>query len=232
MTTDSRGYGDCNCNGKQLGELRVVDRREALRRLAGATTVASFAGWDAEELLAGLREHGAHERHRTAARSRSAYRFQTLSAHQRATIVEMAEMIIPTTDTPGARSAGIDEFADIILTEWSSESEKAAWIDGLAGVDAQAQAEFGKTFLAASPAERLQLMTRWDAELTRARAARNAWRRDSGAPQPPNHRSLFFHQFRSFTVSGYYSSEAGYTKERKASIIPGIYKPCMPVVEL
>lgn len=228
---DSRGYGNC----KQLGELRVVDRREALRRLASATTAASFVSWDADEMLAGLREHGAHGehgRHQPAALRRSAYRFQTLSAHQRATIVEMAEMIIPTTETPGARSAGIDEFADIILSEWSSETEKSAWIDGLAAVDAQAQAEFGKTFLAASPSERVLLMTRWDTELTTARAARNAWRRDSGTPQPPNHRNLFFHQFRSFTVSGYYSSEAGYTKERKASIIPGIYKPCMPVAEL
>jgi hypothetical protein len=207
----------------------VIDRREALARLAAATTAASFVAWDAEDLLAGIREHAGHG---AATLKRSTYRFQTLTAHQRATIVEMAEMIIPTTETPGARSAGIDEFADIILTEWSSDAEKSAWIDGLAAVDAQAQAEFGKTFLAASAAERLQLMTRWDAELTAARAARTAWRRDSGAPQPPNHRNLFFHQFRSFTVSGYYSSQPGYTKERKASIIPGIYKPCMPVAEL
>jgi hypothetical protein len=144
----------------------------------------------------------------------------------------MAEMIIPTTETPGAKAAAIDEFADIILTEWSSDTEKVAWLDGLAAVDAEAQREFGTTFVSASAAQRLHLMTRWDAELTSVRTARQAWRRDSGAAQPPDHRRLFFHQFRSFTVSGYYSSEAGYTRERKASIIPGIYKPCMPVADL
>lgn len=225
MTTDSRGCRNCN----NLGELRVVDRREALRRLASATAVASFVSWDPDELLAGLREHGGHG---TAASRRSVYRFQALSAHQRATIVEMAEMIIPTTDTPGAKAAAIDEFADIILTEWSSETEKAAWLDGLAAVDAEAQRAHGSTFVAATAPQRMALMTKWDAELTAARTLRRAWRSDSGAPAPPDHRQLFFHQFRSFTVSGYYSSHAGYTRERKASIIPGIYKPCMPVAEL
>ncbi len=207
----------------------MIDRREALTRLAAATTAASFVSWDADELLAGLRKHGGHGR---AASRRSAYRFQTLSAHQRATIAEMAEMIIPTTDTPGAKAAAIDEFADIILTEWSSEAEKTAWLAGLAAVDAEAQRAFGTTFVAATAPQRMALMLKWDAELTAARTLRRTWRSDSGASAPPDHRQLFFHQFRSFTVSGYYSSEAGYTRERKAAIIPGIYKPCMPVAEL
>ncbi len=213
----------------------MIDRREALTRLAAATTAASFVSWDADELLAGLREYGAHaehDRHRPVRLRRSAHRFQTLSAHQRATIVAMAEMIIPTTDTPGAKAAAIDEFADIILTEWSSEAEKSGWLAGLAAVDAEAQRAYGSTFLASSSAQRTALMTKWDAELTAARTLRRAWRSDSGTAAPPDHRQLFFHQFRSFTVSGYYSSEAGYTRERKASIIPGIYKPCMPVAEL
>jgi hypothetical protein len=207
----------------------MIDRREALRRFGAATLASSLISLDADELLAGLTAHGSHTG--PVALKRTAYRFQTLDAHQRRTIVELAEMIIPTTETPGAKDAKIDEFADIILTEWSSEQEKSTWIEGLAAIDAESQREFGKRFVEATPAQRLQLMTRWDAELTTARNARRAWRRDSGAPQPPDHRRLFFHQLRSFTVSGYYSSEVGYTKERKASIIPGIYKPCMPVAE-
>lgn len=207
----------------------MIDRREALRRFGAASLAGSLIALDADELLAGIIEHGKHSA--PVALKRSAYRFQTLDAHQRRTIVEIAEMIIPTTETPGAKDAKIDEFADIILTEWAGEQEKQQWLDGLAAIDAESQAAFGKRFIEASAAERLQLMTKWDADLTAARNARRTWRRESGTPQPPDHRRLFFHTIRSFTVSGYYSSEAGYTKERKASIIPGIYKPCMPLSE-
>src|SRR6185369_10722775 len=99
----------------------MIDRREALRRLGSATLASSLMSLDADELLDGLRKHAGHDAPLTL--RRSAYRFQTLDAHQRQTIVEVAEMIIPTTETPGAKDAKIDEFADIILTEWSADGE-------------------------------------------------------------------------------------------------------------
>lgn len=216
----------------------MIDRRAALRRMAAAGAAAGFLTWEPEELLAALRAH-AGEGHggddgRRMVRPRpprTRHQFHTLNTHQRATIALLAEMIIPTTDTPGAKDAAIDEFADIILSEWSSEQEKAEWLAGLAAVDSAAQREFGCNFHDASAEQRTRLMAAWDAELTAARNARQAWRRGSGAPQPPDHRRLFFHQIRSLTVSGYYSSEAGYKKERKGALIPGIYRPCMPVSE-
>jgi hypothetical protein len=208
----------------------MIDRREALRRMAGGAAAAGFLAWDADELLNGLRAHGGGHASRPVP-IRTRHRFQTLTAHQRATIVVLAEMIIPATDTPGAGDAAIDEFADIILSEWLPDDEKAHFLEGLAGVDAEAQRAFGTTFHDATPAQRTELMARWDAELTAARTARQAWRRDSPAPQPPDHRRLFFHQIRSLTVSGYYSSESGYKRERKAAIVPGIYTPCTPAAE-
>ena len=43
---------------------------------------------------------------------------RTLSAKQDATVTRMAELILPETDTPGARAARVNEFIDLILTEW------------------------------------------------------------------------------------------------------------------
>lgn len=208
----------------------MIDRREALRRLGAATLATSFISWEPHDLLAAMREHAddAHDGHSGMRMSRSPYRYQTLDAHQRATIATLAEMIIPTTETPGARDAGIDEFADIILSEWSSDGEKKSFLDGLAALDERAMKECSKAFLDATPAQRTQLLTEMDAELTAARTARRAWKRESGTTRPPDYRQLFFHQIRSLTVSGYYSSEAGYKRERKQVLIPGVYKPCMP----
>jgi len=210
----------------------MTDRREALRLLGMATAAVSFIGWDPDVLIAGIREHGGHAgrvgKGPQPLRKAGPYVFRTLDAKQRETVAELSEMIIPATDTPGAKAAKVDEFIDVILTEWSTDAEKAEFMAGLAEFERMTTETFGAPFVRCTPAQRAQLLAELDAELTTARTARRAWRRDSGQPQPADHRKLFFHQVRSLTVSGYYSSEPGYKLERKQAIVPGIYKPCMP----
>jgi hypothetical protein len=211
----------------------MTDRREALRLLGLATAAVSFIGWDPDELIAGIHEHATRvgTGPQPLRKAAGPYTFRTLDARQRETVAELSEMIIPATDTPGAKAAKVDEFIDIILTEWSTDGEKAEFLAGLAACDVRATQAFGAPFVRCTAAQRARLLTEMDAELTAARTARRAWRRDSGQPQPPDHRKLFFHQVRSLTVSGYYSSEPGYKLERKQSIIPGIYTACMPAGE-
>jgi hypothetical protein len=206
----------------------MLERREAIRRLVAAGAAgAGILGLEPAELLAALGEPHVH----VAPPKRSRHRFAVLTPHQRQTIVTLAELIIPTTETPGAKDAGIDEFADILVAEWFNEGERNAFLEGLLALDAAATQKFGAMFVACTPAQRTEIVKGMADEWKVMRDTRQAWRRDSGTPQPADHRRTFFHQFRSLTVSGYYSSEAGYTKERKASLIPGIYKPCMPTSE-
>lgn len=204
-----------------------MDRRDALRALGAAVSAPRFLTMDAEAMLDGMKAYrGDHHEHEAPqALKRSTYRFQALDAHQRATIAELSEMIIPTTDTPGAQAAKVDEYIDIILAEWSTDADKAAFMRGLSELDGRAQAAFGKTFVEGTTEERTALLAVLDDELTKARNLRKAWKRGDGAP-PPDYRQLFFHQVRSLTVSGYYSSEVGYTLERKQLLVPGIYKAC------
>lgn len=201
-----------------------MDRRNALQALAAAVSAPRFIAWDADALMDGLRPHLAagHAHQAPQSLKRATYRFQTLDAHQRATVAELTEMIIPATDTPGARAAKVDEFIDIILSEWATDKDRADFLAGLADLDARSTAASGRTFLDATPAQRTALLTVLDAELTAARTRRKAWKRGDGPP-PPDHRALFFHQVRSLTVSGYYASEVGYTKERRELLVPGRY---------
>jgi hypothetical protein len=204
-----------------------MDRRDALRALGAAVGAPRFLSMDAEAMLDGMRPHldGEHDHGKPQALRRSTYTFQTLDPHQRATVAELTEMIIPATDTPGAKAAKVDEYVDIILSEWSTEADKGALLKGLADFDARSVAMNGKTFVESSEQQRTALLAVLDAELTAARNARKAWRRGEGAP-PPDYRALFFHQMRSLTVSGYYSSEVGYKQERRQQLVPGIYKAC------
>jgi hypothetical protein len=52
--------------------------------------------------------------------------FRTLNRDQQALVTNIAEMIIPETDTPGATSVKVPEFIDLILTEWASDDERAS----------------------------------------------------------------------------------------------------------
>ena len=99
----------------------MIDRREALRLLGSATLATSFIGWEPDALVAGIHRHApqAGSGPQPLARAGS-YRFRALDPHQRETISELSEAIIPATDTPGAKAARVDEFVDIILTEWST----------------------------------------------------------------------------------------------------------------
>src|SRR5712664_2475195 len=87
----------------------------------------------------------------------SGYALRTLGAHQNDTVVAMIDQIIPATDTPGAKGARVNEFIDVILTEWADAEERRNFLDGLAGVDKQTNDLFGKNFVDASPAQQVKV---------------------------------------------------------------------------
>src|SRR4051812_33767164 len=64
--------------------------------------------------------------------------FQTLNADQQLLVSELSELIIPETDTPGAKSVRVPEFIDLLLSEWAPDDEKKKFLDGLADIDAKA----------------------------------------------------------------------------------------------
>ena len=84
-----------------------MERREALR-LMGAASVFSVLSSDifTATLQAQL-----------AANKSGALR--TLSPAQNEIVLAMSDAMIPATDTPGAKAAKVNEFVDLILTDWA-----------------------------------------------------------------------------------------------------------------
>src|SRR5262249_43668416 len=124
---------------------RLMDRRDALRILAGAAVAPGFLRWEPERFIAALRPH------LDGATRSSTYQFQVLDEHQRSMVAEISEMIIPATDTPGARDVRVDEFIDLILAEWSSDKERTDFLNGLAELDATTRLAHHMSFLNALP---------------------------------------------------------------------------------
>jgi len=156
------------------------------------------------------------------------YGLRTLTLHQNAVVVAMIDLIIPATETPGAKAARVNEFVDVMLTDWATADERERFLAGLDDVDTQANAVFGKNFLDASVVQQTALLQALDDSVDWARGLPTEPAVSSG--QPFNQlRGEFFRSFKLMTIHGYYTSEIGQTQELKREIIPGAFHGCAPV---
>jgi hypothetical protein len=182
-----------------------MNRRDLLRVLGASAAVPALAAASGERLVAAGRR--AHRRGRDRG-------FQLLDPHQREVVATLVEIVIPTTDTPGARTAGVPEFIDLLLAEWAPDDDRAHFLAGLADVDARATTAFGTDFLGATAAQRATIVGQLDGEL-------QALREKQGNPQ-----EHFFQRLKFLTVFGYCSSEVGATQVLHYEVIPGTFDPC------
>ena len=96
---------------------------------------------------------------------------KTLNPHQNDTVTTIAEIIIPQTNTPGAKAARVNEFIDLILTEWYDEEEKSTFMTGLANVDVRTRELHGKDFIQCGEKQQAEILAALDDEVA-ARAPR------------------------------------------------------------
>ena len=192
-----------------------MQRREALRLLMAGGVLPALP----TNLFAFFQ--GAHPA--------SGYTLRTLNPHQNDTVVAMIDQIIPATDTPGAKGARVNEFIDVILTEWADAEERMNFLDGLAGVDKQTNDLFGKNFVDASPAQQVTLLRSMDESVATQRTRR--MRHGNTIPEERDKQlhGEFFNVFKGITVHGYYTSEIGFSQELNLQIIPGAQHGCAPL---
>jgi len=191
-----------------------MHRREVLR-LLGTGTVLQLAP---TELFAVLREM------RALIQTPSSPR--TLNPHQYATVKTMAELIIPRTETPGATDVSAADFVDLMLTEWCEESERSRFLAGINDVDSRTTKLFGKNFVDCSATQQGDTLARLGAEMAEEHhSGRTPALTGRGAKPAQN----FYAMLRQITLTAYYTSEAGATKELHFELIPGMYEGCSHV---
>jgi gluconate 2-dehydrogenase gamma chain len=126
---------------------------------------------------------------------------------ERELVVAASDRIMPTTDTPGAKAAGVPEFIEIMLGEWYLPDDRNRIMTGIRALDAFAQRSGGLAFAAHSLKMQDELLTR----VMRDKAiAADSY--DS-----------FFEEFRQIVLTGYFRSEIGVTIEQFYTPLPGYY---------
>lgn len=136
-----------------------------------------------------------------------------LTAKQFALLEQVCEVIIPTTDTPGAIVAGVPAFIRQMIEEWASEDSRAELAGVLEAVEKLAWSRFGGAFVELTPERRIEVITALDAQ----RLAR----------QDPAYR-----KFKHLVLVGYYQSEVGATQELRFELVPGAWRSCVPLTEI
>lgn len=170
---------------------------------------------------------------------------RTMNAHQNETVTMISELIIPQTNTPGAKGAKVNEFIDLLLTEWFDAPERDRFLEGLASIDTASRKRFGADFISCTPAQQQELMKQFDDEamsfahrqrsplVVRTASARTQNARKTPAiDREPLHPGEFFYTLKKFTIFGYYTSEIGFSQELGDSIIPPGHAGCAPLVEI
>ncbi|MNK49425.1 hypothetical protein D3C87_682780 [compost metagenome] len=174
---------------------------------------------------------------------------------QQKLITEVADIIIPTTSSPGAKAAGVGPFIAMMIKDCYPDDAQKAFVKGLEDLDKQAKDEYKKSFLeltvaqrqellgklrdvtvAATKAEKENLDKQEQAERDRqktnpvdqAKSATEGTGTISILPKdPPKTEPRFFSIIRDLTLLGYFTSEIGATQAYAFVEIPGRYDGCV-----
>lgn len=135
----------------------------------------------------------------------------------RALLDEIGETILPATDIPGAKAAGVGAFMAMMVADCYTDAQHDAFRDGLGRIDGSCRAKYGKSFMEASPEQRTELANALEAE-QRAQYARKA------KDELPH----YFRMMKELAVLGYFSSEIGCTRAVRYIEVPGAYHGDIP----
>ncbi len=122
-------------------------------------------------------------------------------AHQNETVVALTELVIPETDTPGAKAAKVNEYIDLMLHD--VESDKGhGFLKGLGWLDGHAISRHGAPFVALDEKDQVAILESLD-EATDPELAIGA---------------EFFSRLKRLTVEGYYTSRIGIAELNKHGV--------------
>jgi gluconate 2-dehydrogenase gamma chain len=184
-----------------------MDRREALRKTAllmgAAVSATALAG-----IMQGCK-----------ATPELTYTPSFFTEDQARLVSELAQTIIPKTDTPGAKEAGVPGFIDQILKVCYKKEDQDKFLAGLTDFDAKSKAAHGDSFIYLDAEKQLAFVK------AENEAAVTAVKADSTIERP------FILSAKELTLLGFFTSEPGATQVLQYEAVPGSYKGCIPLSE-
>ena len=127
-----------------------------------------------------------------------------VSPQQEKLLSELADVIIPTTDTPGAKAAGAEQFIIRVIRDCHPMDEQKAFYTSLDQFAKDSKTAYGKDFVALGNDQKVAMvkkLTETDKD--------------------------FFKQMKNYTAVGYFTSEIGATQALEYLETPGRLEACI-----
>jgi gluconate 2-dehydrogenase gamma chain len=186
---------------------QLIDRREALKKTAllmgAAVSASALTG-----ILQGCK-----------ATPELLYTPVFFTPDQARIVTEVAEIIIPKTDTPGAKDAGVPGFIDTMLKDCYKKEDQDRFLAGLTAFDEEAKKAYGDSFIYCTPEQQVEFVKKTHD------AALKEMKENKEAKRP------FILMAKELTLLGFFTSEPGATQVLQYVAVPGSYKGCVPLAE-
>ncbi|MDB4881934.1 MAG: hypothetical protein JWL95_700 [Gemmatimonadetes bacterium] len=153
-------------SSEETEAIQRLNRREAIRRVSAMLGGIAFVG--GTSLLTAC-ENAPPAAERAAATAPGKF-----TAEDIAYLDEIAETILPETKTPGAKAAHTGAFMALMVTDSYHPDEQRIFRDGMRQLDDASKRANNATFMAATPQQRLALLTQIDREQKTLMDAREA----------------------------------------------------------
>lgn len=128
-------------------------------------------------------------------------------------VMEVAETIIPETDTPGAKKLGVPGFVEEMVSTIYAPEDRDKFMVGLQAFDKECSEQMGNNFVGLNPDQRKDFCSQKDAEMKK------------------NRDRSFFAQMKELTIVGYYTTQYGTTEALQYIAIPVEQHGCVPIDE-
>ena len=130
---------------------------------------------------------------------------------------EIADTIIPETNTPGAKAAKTGAFMALMVKDCYKPEHQQIFTEGLKTINESAQTQFKSSFMDLDAEQRKTMLTALDVE-------QKEYSKDEANKEKPH----YFRMLKDLTLLGFFTSEIGGTEVLKYVEVPGRYDACIP----
>jgi len=142
-----------------------------------------------------------------------------LDEHQNETLIILSDLIVPATDTPGAKEALVNRYIDLVMAA-ETHKNQASFLGNLAYIDGESMRKYKNTFRYLSREDQDDLLHSMAYPL-----AGSTWTGEEAPPEDPGYTN--FEQLKTHITVAYYTSQIG-MKElgRDENFTHGVYQGC------
>jgi len=149
---------------------------------------------------------------------------------------EIAETIIPQTNTAGAKAAGVGRFMTVMVNDCYTKDEQEIFHKGLTTLNDECNKMHNVDFMKATPEQRKQLLIAIDKEtnayVKKQVEAENLEKQKNKQGQERNTNDFkaqampkhYFQQLKQLAIFGYFTSEKGRSESLRYTPVPGKYQ--------